>query len=177
MKLTSLLLFILLSYWAVAQSKPALEISYFPSRFEPVMKAELDTSLNVSRYSLAQARELMAKLEVADQRYRIEYMRYWNAGKLDTDSARYYGKRFVVNDKANQVLFIKLLRKFGWPTISKFGTKHSVTGWLVAWHGGDEYQEKILPYLRKAYEARDIESEHYLSIQRKFDAVKVFTSR
>jgi hypothetical protein len=110
--------------------------------------ADIDSSLPVKHYSLAQRVSLLKQLYRIDQRYRDSL----------EDSAhpsfrqQLFTHRMVVNDQANQVLLGKLVDTFGWPTQQQYGEQGTRIAWLIVWHAKLDYQRRYYPLMRKAYQ-------------------------
>lgn len=79
--------------------------------------ADLDSSLNIDHYSLAQRRLLFKRLFQADQQYRDSLV---NGAKSDLKQ-QLFSNRMVANDQTNQVLLSKIVNRFGWPTRKQYG--------------------------------------------------------
>lgn len=78
--------------------------------------------------------------------------------KLDQQVRKAYGKnpslakKMKVIDTANLLKMKKIIRKFGWPTVSLVGKKASHLAWLLVQHADNdvEFQESCLKLMKKA---------------------------
>lgn len=119
--------------------------------------ADIDSSLQVRHYSLAQRRALLKQLYQVDQRYRDSL----ENGSHSTAKQRFFTHKMVANDQANQVLFRKLVETFGWPTPQEYGEQGPKIAWLIVWHAKPDYQKRYYPLYTTVYNS----SQHVAQLQ------------
>lgn len=126
-------------------------------------KADIDTSVEVSEYSVAQIRHLLSKMEFVDQLYRDSLMRVPGADQ------RYMGyvSKLIANDKANQAILTKIIAHMGWPKLSVVGSQGVNAAWLVVWHAERPYQVQYFPLIKKAHENGEIPDAHFTALRKK----------
>lgn len=126
-------------------------------------KADIDTSIRVREYSIAQIRDLLSKLEIVDQLYRDSLM-----SVLGTDK-RYLGyvSKMIANDNANQAILTKIIAHMGWPKLSVVGSQGVNAAWLVVWHAKRSYQDRYFPLIKKAHDNGEIPDAHFTTLRRK----------
>lgn len=110
--------------------------------------ADVDSSLQLTHYSLTQRIALLKQLHQIDQRYRDSL----ENGSRSFAKQQLFSHKMVANDQANQVLFGKLVKTFGWPTQQKYGEQGTQTAWLIVWHAKPDYQKRYYPLMKQAYQ-------------------------
>ena len=110
--------------------------------------ADIDSSLTVDQFSLAQRRELFKRLFQADQQYRDSLV---NGAKSELKQ-QLFSNRMAANDQANQVLLRKIVSRFGWPTRKEYGDQATFAAWLIVWHSNLTYQNRYYPLIKRAYQ-------------------------
>lgn len=119
-------------------------------------RPQLDSSVNVSTMKLEERNKLIERMYVIDQQYRREIGA--DVGRQDERAEKAW--RFMgVNDRTNQVILLKLLKRFGWPHNDpkrQLGYK----AYLIAWHARGNYDRMnaFYPYLLKATQQQDLPS-------------------
>jgi len=115
--------------------------------------AEIDPSMNIDGLTDQEYNQLIHRMFELDQKYRRLVMKEHKDanGKitLRMDPKSEYWKFAKVNDKANRTLFLRLLKKYKWPTQpGKAGS--SVKAWYIAWHSPIEMKREIYPFMEEA---------------------------
>lgn len=110
--------------------------------------ADIDSSLQIKHFSLAQRIALLKQLYQIDQRYRDSL----ENGSRSASKQQSFTHKMVANDQANQVLFRKLVDTFGWPTQQKYGEQGTQIAWLLVWHAKPDYQRRYYPLMKQAYQ-------------------------
>ncbi len=109
--------------------------------------ADIDSSLEINHYSLAQQRHLLNRLFQADQQYRDSLTN----GAKSALKQQLFTHRMVANDQANQALLTKIINRFGWPTIKQHGDQGALAAWLIVWHSDLSYQRRYYLLIKSAY--------------------------
>lgn len=111
-------------------------------------KPELDSGINVSALSAKARHELLKRMVLIDQKYRIPL----NTNKtIGTNEENRLSALMILNDEVNQTILLKMVRQYGWPCdVSKDSL--ATRAYLIVWHGRDSYRKMIpfYPYLVKA---------------------------
>ena len=110
--------------------------------------ADIDSSLRIDHYPLAQRRKLLAQLYEIDQRYRDSLVN----GSKSVSKQQLFSHKLIANDQANRALLTKFINRFGWPTHQQYGDHGTFTAWLVVWHAEPDYQKRYYPLIKKAYQ-------------------------
>lgn len=129
-------------------------------------KADIDTSIKVSEYSVAQIRHLLSKMEMVDQLYRDSLM------SVPGTDQRYLGyvSKLIANDNANQAILTKIIAHMGWPKLSVVGSQGVNAAWLVVWHAKRPYQDRYFPLIKKAHDKGEIPDAHFTTLRKKLAA-------
>ena len=92
------------------------------------IRDSIDPFVSIQDMSVREVKVLLNNMYQADQQYRDSL---YNG---NPDRRDYYGKKMMANDQANHKLLNKIIDKYGWPDIQRFGEAGSETAWYVAWH-------------------------------------------
>ncbi|MBO0952668.1 hypothetical protein [Fibrella forsythiae] len=137
----SIFSFITLLFPIFANSQP-LKSNSIIYLFSNKTKAELDSTINVSKLSIAESYSLIDTIYQVDKRYRDSLNRY-NSG---TTKFRYFISMIAINDAVNQKILLKVLRKYGWPCKKlQIADKAS----LIAWHSNLYTFQEFFSYINK----------------------------
>ena len=125
-------------------------------------KADIDTSIKVSEYSVTQIRHLLSKMEMVDQLYRDSLM------SVPGTDQRYLGyvSKMIANDNANQAILTKIIAHMGWPKLSLVGSQGVNAAWLVVWHAKRPYQDRYFALIEKAYHSGEIPHNHFRTLEK-----------
>lgn len=120
----------------------------------PSPKAEIDSLMNIDNLTEKSYNSLIGKMFVLDQKYRAKLMedqkRYDNKHVRDIDpQVLSYMRAMSVNDRANQALLLRLLKKFSWPS-DVGGDGASFKAWHIVWHASRARKKSFHPYLIEA---------------------------
>ncbi|MPR32416.1 hypothetical protein [Salmonirosea aquatica] len=134
------------------------------AEYEPasvLMDADIDPFVAVEAMSIDEVKVLLGHMYQADQQYRDSL---YNG---NPDRKDYYWKKIYGNDQANKKLLNKILDKYGWPCIAKFGEAGSEAAWYVAWHQRDSERSMAtyLKYMEEADRRHDMKHEQYLLVK------------
>ncbi|MEZ0608048.1 hypothetical protein ACAW74_06010 [Fibrella sp. WM1] len=132
------------SYCQVQTSHTLIE--NLASRF--TYRPQLDSSININALSHEQCNQLIERMHRIDQQYRKELGSDMNR---QDEAAQKAWRLMSVNDQTNQVILLKLLKRFGWPcnnTKRQLGDK----AYWIAWHARGDYDTMaaFYPYLQRA---------------------------
>lgn len=144
---TNLLLLLLLAkagYCQVQTSHTLIE--NLASRF--VYRPQLDSSINVNNLSKEQCNQLIERMHVIDQQYRREIGGDMNR---QDEAAQKAWRLMSVNDQTNQVILLKLLKRYGWPC-NDTDQQLAAKAYWIAWHARGDYDKMaaFYPYLQRA---------------------------
>ena len=101
--------------------------------------------------------EFLKKLFESDQKYRKDLQPL----DMKRDSVAFWKlvKLMKNNDKVNQIILLKLLKKFGWPCNKDI--QFSFNAWIIIWHSEIIDRNDFYPYLKEALKKGCILKEHY----------------
>jgi hypothetical protein len=115
--------------------------------------AEIDSSQNIGKLTTSAYDRLIENMYLLDQKYRKEVMKTWHLKIKDsaytTPEDAENWKRIKVNDKANQALLLRLLKKYNWPG-GKGENGSAQKAWYIAWHASANEKHVFYPYLQEA---------------------------
>lgn len=127
------------------------------------LKAEMDTNTNIKNISIKEFKSLINKLYEIDQKYRksLEKISRTKQPELYLNSI----KKMRINDKSNQIILLKLVKKFGWPCDNSF--EQSVKPWVIVWHAEADNKVLFYPFIRIAHNKGCINEDlyNYLNIK------------
>jgi len=128
--------------------------------------AQLDTAMNVNQLSRQACGALIEHMFTIDQRYR-DSLNHCGQASAKQD---YYGKLMSVNDKTNQTLLLKILKRLGWPC--QQDRSLSRKAWFIAWHSRGDYAQlsQFYRYLQKARGC--IDASLYGEMKERIEAMK-----
>lgn len=143
-KAISWLLLLLVPFISQGQAIPRNNLADWLAIGYPA--AQLDTAMNVNQLSRQACDSLIKQLFTIDQQYRDSLNHCGQASAKQN----YYGKLMSVNDRANQTLLLKILKRHGWPCQQDRSVSRKA--WFIAWHSRGEYSQlsQFYRYLQKA---------------------------
>ena len=123
----------------------------------------LDSTMDVTKLSADGRNALVEKLYAVDQMYRDSLMRIGWQSK--SDKANHFVNLIMINDPVNQAVFLKLLRRYGWPCDKFLSHK----AWFIVWHTRDSYEQlsKFYPYLVKANQIKCVNANQFKDVHDK----------
>ncbi len=124
-----------------------------------MVNADINQSVLVDHMTVDEVKVLMQKMHKADQQYR-DSLHHGSRGNQG-----YYRRKMKKNDEANLVILSNIVKKYGWPGMERFVKDASETAWLVLWHhrASEEILSKYIPFIKEAYEKKQIPHSHYMS--------------
>jgi hypothetical protein len=135
---------LLLPFISQGQAIPKNNLANWLAASYPV--AQLDTAMNIDQLSPQACRVLIQQMFTIDQRTRDRL----NHHEQPSASYNYYNKLMGVNDRANQTLLLKILKRYGRPCQQD----RSVSGkaCYIAWHSRGDYARfsQFYGYLQRA---------------------------
>lgn len=138
---TTLLLFMMFSgLVSLCQTGKPLMI-FNPKESEGLI---LNPAMDIQSFSYQDYQKFIPKLHESDQYYR----RKLKAMKGKENSEEYEQLLHLMhkNDRANEVILLNLVKKFGWPC-SKDNLA-SEQAWYTVWHADHFYKTDFYPYLK-----------------------------
>jgi hypothetical protein len=128
--------------------------------------AQLDTAMNVNQLSPQACRALIERMFIIDQQTRNDLNHYGQASA----NYNYYNKLMGVNDRANQTLLLKILKRHGWPC--QKDRSISRKAWYIAWHSRGDYG-RFNQFYRHLQQARScIDSSLYGEMKKRIEALE-----
>lgn len=160
----SWLLLLLLPFISQGQAIPKNNLADWLATGYPA--AQLDTAINVNQLSRQACGALIQQMFTIDQRYRDSLNHYRQASAKQT----YYDKLMGVNDRANQILLLKILKRHGWPC--QQDRSISRKAWYIAWHSRGDYARfsQFYRYLQQAKGC--IDASLYGEMKARIEALK-----
>lgn len=150
-----LLLLLQICIHSEAQQQAKLKYIYFdPMEKEGIL---LNTDIDISSFKYSDYLNFLPKLIESDQFYRKKLDKM-----IEQDNPGKYQEmihRMERNDRADEFILLKLLKKFGWPCSKNPGD--SFTAWIVVWHASTYERNDFYPYLKQALEKKCILKAHY----------------
>lgn len=151
----SLLVLYALPSKTVGQRPPYYSAIEKMAGIDPI--ADMDTSMNVNHFSYNDYKQAIHRLYSIDQKYR---------GALEDDqlspndaSQSEKLRLMKINDRANEVVFLKLLKKFGWPKNANDDILFK--SWILVWHSEKHYKNQFEAYVYDALQKGDITRDYY----------------
>lgn len=148
-----------------AETKGQLSSPDIVHWLEPRVVADIDTSTSFGQLSYNEYLTWIDKLLIVDQKYRVQERKI--SQKSDSVAYGKIWKRIKANDRANEVVLLKLLKKFGWPCNDE---TRSFKTWIIVWHSdflprrNGIAHETFVPFIRRAYKAGCINKKFYLNV-------------
>lgn len=126
-----------------------------------LLDADIDPFVSIQDMSVDEVKVVLAKMYIADQQYRDSL---YNG---NPDRKDHYGKKMMANDQANKKLLDKIIEKYGWPDLKRFGKAGSEAAWYVAWHqrNSERSMAYYLKFMEEANRRQGINHEQFLLVK------------
>jgi hypothetical protein len=150
-------IFLLLIFYAhaIAQNKKKENYVYFnPLQYDGML---LNADMNISSFNYTDYLNFLPKLLDSDQFYRKQVKAMTRKDSLT--KSQEIVDRMERNDRTNEIILLKLIKKFGWPCSKNL--EDSFTAWIVVWHADTYTKNAFYPYMKEALKKGCILKAHY----------------